>query len=159
GELVLAPDHWLHLLLNEQPNPHQTPVEYIEQQMLNLLIDGNYYDRIIRFGDRVTALWPMAAPQMEIDYPHGATRPIFKFMSDDGGIKDYDWDSVLQVKLFGNSLKGLSPLGFARSTVENAWHLQNNSTRLAEAGNKPGGTLMIDRVLKPDQRTAVRENF
>jgi HK97 family phage portal protein len=143
--------------LLKTPNPLQTPLEFFEQITLNLLIDGNAYCVIARVGTRVVALYPLAAAQVEIDARDGAF--VYVYTNPRGERVVYDARDILHVKLFGNGLKGLSPLGYAARAIAGAWALQENATNLAAAGNKPGGTLMVDRVLKPEQREAVRANF
>jgi HK97 family phage portal protein len=144
-------------LLTRSPNPLQTPLEFVEQIVLNLLLDGNAYCVIARIGGKVAALYPLAASQVDVEARNGSF--VYHYTNPSGGKITYDAASILHVKLFGNGLKGLSPLGYASRAIENAWALQENSLKLAQAGNKPGGTLMVDRVLKPEQREAVRANF
>jgi HK97 family phage portal protein len=125
--------------------------------VLNLLIDGNAYCVKARIGERVVALYPLAASQVEIEAKRGAFEYIYT--NPFGEKIRYTAEDILHVKLFGNGLKGLSPLGYAARSITEAWALQESATKLAAAGNKPGGTLMVDRVLKPEQREAVRANF
>jgi HK97 family phage portal protein len=150
-------DHWIVPLLTVAPNPLQTPLEFFEQLILNLLLDGNAYALKARVGDRVVALYPLAASQVDVIADERGIRYVYR--NPEGRQIVYAAADVVHVKLFGNGLKGLSPLGYASRAIENAWALQENATKLAQAGNKPGGTLMVDRVLKPDQREAVRQNF
>jgi len=152
-------NHPLWTLLHDAPNPLQTRVEWLEQQMLNILIDGNCYDRIVRVGSRPLALYPMAAPQVEVSIDPDSGGMRFSFSRGDGTTQTFNGEDVAQVRLFSNGLKGLSPMGYARQTLTNAMQLQDNANSFAQKGNKPSGVLMIDHVLKPEQREAVRTNF
>jgi HK97 family phage portal protein len=150
--------HPLSYVLNVAPNDRMTPVELLESWGMNLAIDGNCYSRIIRDGrGDCIALTPKAAQQMEIDEKKDGD---FRYFYARGGetIK-YTPPQILHTRLMGNGLKGLSPLGYARRSVANALSLGNNALRFNQKGGKPAGVLMIDHVLKPEQRAAVRQNF
>jgi HK97 family phage portal protein len=151
-------DHPLGYVLNVAPNDRMTNVELLESWGMNLAIDGNCYSRIIRDGKGdCIALQPKAAQQMEIkEYEDGSYDYAYTF----GGERiRYKPEQIIQSRLMGNGLKGLSPLGYARRAVANAMALNDNALRFNQKGGKPAGVLMIDHVLKPEQRTAVRNNF
>lgn len=150
-------DHPASVVL-QRPNRTQTRVEWLEQQMLNILTDGNCYDVPVRIGGRIMAIHPLAAAQVDVDLaPNGGIK--YTFHPETGGVRTYTDEEVMQVRLFGNSLKGLSPLGYARTTLAAAAQLQQNGANLAAKGNKPSGILMVDHVFKPGQRDAIRESF
>jgi HK97 family phage portal protein len=151
-------DHPLGYVLNVAPNDRCTPVELLESWGMNLAMDGNCYSRIIRDGrGEVIALDPKASQQMEIIEDHdGAYRYEYRR---GGETIVYQPDQIMQSRLMGNGLKGLSPLGYARRAIANSLALQDNALRFNQKGGKPSGVLMIDHVLKPDQRSAVRQNF
>jgi HK97 family phage portal protein len=151
-------DHPLYDLLHNAPNPLQTRVEWLEQQMLNMLIDGNCYDKITRAGQRIIALYPLAANQTDVALSSNGLVQ-YSYTPDGGRPMTLTRDEVMQTRLFSNGLKGLSPLGYARATLANARQLQENSINFAAKGNKPSGVLMVDHALKKEQREAVRENF
>lgn len=154
----LVRDHPLNYVLNVAPNDRMTNVELLESWGMNLAIDGNCYDRVIRdaSGDCI-ALIPRASQQMEIIEDKDGT---YRYKYATGGEQIvYTPAQVFQSRLMGNGLKGLSPLGYARRTIASALALQDNALRFNQKGGKPAGVLMIDHVLKPEQRTAVRQNF
>lgn len=151
-------DHPLGYLLNVSPNDRQTPVELLEAWGMNLAMDGNCYSRIVRDGrGECIALQPKASQQMEIDEDDNGN---YRYLYGRGGERTkYTREQILQTRLMGNGLKGLSPLGYARRAIANSLALSSNALRFNEKGGKPSGVLMIDHVLKPEQRAAVRSNF
>ncbi|TCK37980.1 HK97 family phage portal protein [Paraburkholderia sp. BL8N3] len=154
----LVRSHPLNYVLNVAPNDRMTNVELLEAWGMNLAIDGNCYDRVIRDGaGDCIALIPRASQQMEVlEDKDGSYKYTYTF----GGEQiTYQPPQIFHSRILGNGLKGLSPLGYARRTIGNALAVQDNAMRFNQKGGKPAGVLMIDHVLKPEQRQAVRENF
>lgn len=154
----LVRDHPLNYVLNVAPNDRMTNVELLESWGMNLALDGNCYDRVIRDGaGDVIALIPRAAQQMEIIEDKDGT---YEYKYAFGGEQiTYQPSQIFHSRIMGNGLKGLSPLGYARRSIANALAVQDNAMRFNQKGGKPAGVLMIDHVLKPEQRDAVRKNF
>jgi HK97 family phage portal protein len=68
-------------------------------------------------------------------------------------------DSVLHIKEIGNGNIGFARLDYMRATTTEAANAQKEASKLFANGGKPTGILMIDRVLKDDQRKAIKANF
>ncbi|ACC72550.1 phage portal protein [Paraburkholderia phymatum] len=154
----LVQSHPLNYVLNTAPNDRNTPVELLESFGMNLAIDGNCYARIIRDGSGdVISLMPRASQQTTLI--ENTDNTYFYKYSTGGEQITYQPPQMFHSRLMGNGLKGLSPLGYARRSIANALALQNNALRFNAKGGKPAGVLMIDHVLKPEQREAVRNNF
>src|SRR5690606_20831698 len=68
-------------------------------------------------------------------------------------------ESVWHVKLPGNGVIGKSPLAFGRNIIGIAQAAEDTVTKIYANGGKPSGVLSFDRLLTPEQRTAVRANF
>lgn len=158
GNKIIARDAPLYQLLHDSPNWRMTPFEFWRAMMLNHDLRGNAYARIDRnvHGSAV-ALWPMPADQ------------VVPFVLDDGSMA-YQYyingdvavlaeRSVLHLKNLGNGTTGLSKLEFMRATTTELAKAQQNATRLFGDSGKPTGVLMVDRVLKPEQRDAIRAEF
>lgn len=159
GQKELARLSRLYGLLHDAPNPRMTPMEFWRAMVMSHDLRGAGYariDRDERTGE-ATALWPMAYDQ---------TRPIV--LPDGSMVYEYRLDSnvailseqnVLVIKGLGNGTTGLDKLAFMRPTTDEAAKAQTSASRIFGNGGKPTGVLMLDRVLKPDQRTALRERF
>lgn len=144
-------------LLNYQPNRYQTRTEFFETLTLNLVTTGNSYCAIERAGERIVSLIPLMSSQMEVDIIEGAK--VYRYYTPQGSVRVYAEESIWHVKLFGNGIVGLSPLGYARQSLGIAIATGDRASQLAASGGKTNGILMIDKVLTPEQRTAVRKNF
>ena len=66
---------------------------------------------------------------------------------------------VLHIKEIGNGNIGFARLDYMRATTTEAANAQKEASKLFANGGKPTGILMIDRVLKDDQRKAIKANF
>jgi HK97 family phage portal protein len=154
----LVRDHPLNYVLNIAPNDRTTNVELLESWGMNLAIDGNCYSRVIRDGKGdCIALIPRASQQMDVIENKDST---YHYEYAWGGEKIiYQPPQMLHSRIMGNGLKGLSPLAYARRCIANSMAISDNALRFNRKGGKPAGVLMIDRVLNPEQRTAVRTNF
>lgn len=158
GHRDLARGTRLFSLLHDSPNARMTPMEFWRAMILNLDLRGRAYARIDRAADgEAVALWPMPADQVEsFVLPDGAMAYAYRVGND---VAILAAENVLHLKGLGNGTEGLSKLEFMRATVHEAASAQGAASRLFTNGGKPTGVLMIDQVLKPDQRKAVAERF
>jgi HK97 family phage portal protein len=154
---VDAPDHWFNQLMQGKVNQYQTRVEFFETMMLNLVLHGNCYARITRLGGQVRSLMPLMAGQMETRLlPDGSVVHLY---TDGANIDVLSSESVWHVKLYGNGIIGKSPLAYARNIVGIAQATETAVSKIYQNGGKPSGTLSTDRLLTPEQRDIVRQNF
>lgn len=158
GQKELARASRLYALLHESPNSRMTPLEFWRAMVMNHDLRGNAYARIDRDDTgEALALWPMPADQVRA------------FVLDDGAmVYEYRLDgatailaaeNVLHLKNLGNGTIGLSKLEFMRATTDEAAKAQTAAARLFGNGGKPTGVLMVDTVLKPEQRAQIQERF
>jgi HK97 family phage portal protein len=158
GKRDLARGTRLFDLLHGSPNRRMTPYECWQALILNLDLRGRAYARIDRAPDgEALALWPMPSDQVEsFVLPDGSMAYAYRIGADVAVLAE---QNVLHLKGLGNGTEGLAKLEFMRATVHEAAAAQGAASRLFTNGGKPTGVLMIDQVLKPDQRTAVKERF
>lgn len=146
-------------VLNYQPNRYQTRNEFFETVMLNLVTTGNSYCAIERdSGNNVVSLLPLMSSQMEVNLLEDGEK-VYEYTTENHNKRVYSERSVWHLKLFGNGLIGLSPLGYARKSLGIAIASDDRASKLAASGGKTNGMLTIDKVLTPEQREAVRKNF
>lgn len=149
--------HPLWYLLNTKPNRYQNKVEFWETVMLNLVTSGNAYISIERIGNRIVSLIPLMSTQMSTE------------LLDDGDIvhtyysgtttRVYSGQSVWHIKLFGNGVIGLSPLAHARQSLGISIASENRLGSIYRNGGKPTGILMVDKLLRPEQREQIRRSM
>lgn len=138
-------------------NQYQTRFEFMETMMLNLVMRGNCYALKQYSGTRLVGLLPLMASQVETRLLLDGT--VIHVYYGDKDIKVYSSDSIWHVRLFGNGIVGLSPLGYARNTIGIALAGERRASEIFNNGGKPSGVLMIDKLLTADQREQVRREF
>jgi len=158
GQKAQARGSRLYSLLHESPNPRMTPMEFWRALMMNHDLRGNAYARIDRAEDgEPVALWPMPADQVEpAVLPDGEM--VYKYVIGND-VAMLAGESVLHLKGLGNGTIGLAKLDYMRATTDEAAKAQASASRIFGNGGKPTGVLMVDNVLKPDQRKALQERF
>lgn len=158
GMKDLARGTSLYQLLHDSPNQRMTPFEFWRAMMLNHDLRGNAYARIERnAAGEAIALWPMPADQTtEILLPDGSM--VYQYLVQQG-MAIYAAENVLHLKGLGNGTSGLAKLEFMRATTDESAKAQTSASKIFGNGGKPTGVLMIDHVLKADQRAALQERF
>jgi HK97 family phage portal protein len=158
GRRELAREHALWQLLNKRPNQRMTRVEFWECMMLNLVLRGNAYARFDRnHAGKVIAMWPVAADQVQLQIQDdGSLLYGYRIEQNLAVVAE---ENMLHLKLFGNGTQGLSVLEYARTSLGLAHGGEQHARRLFSEGGKPTGVLMVDHVLSPEQREAVKKNF
>lgn len=154
---TVAKEHPLYRVLTRRPNRYQTRVEFWESMALNLAISGNAYAIIQRLGDKIIGLLPLSSTQVETSLL--ADGSVVHSHTDGVNVKVYGEASMWHIKLFGNGVIGLSPMGYARNSIGIAIAADNRVTKIFSNGAKPSGVLTIDKTLSPDQRAQVRKSF
>lgn len=144
-------------LLSDKPNRYQTGVEFFETMVMQWVLHGNAYAKITRSGDRVIALLPLMSQQMTVQLDDKGN--VLYQYTDGKDIAYYAPESIWHLKLMGNGVIGLSPLDYARNSIGIAISAEDRVSTIANNGFKPAGVLTIDKVLKPEQRAAIRQNF
>lgn len=158
GRRELARDQLLYQILHDSPNSRMTPIEFWVAMLLNLILRGNAYARIERGANgEAFALWPMPADQVEMRVlDDGSTVYLYRI---DSNVVVLAESNVLHIKEIGNGTIGLARLDYMRATTTEAVNSQVSASKLFASGGKPTGILMVDSVLKKDQRDAIRANF
>jgi len=151
--------HDLSTLLNGSPNRYQTRNEFFETMTINLLLHGNAYARVARAADgRIVSLMPLMAAQMEVDLGLNGDK-IYRY-NDGQNVFFIAQENIWHVMLMpSNAIIGLSPIYYGARTMGIAIAAEDRVSILAENGFKPTGVLMIDKLLKEDQRAQIREQF
>ena len=158
GRRELFRDSMLWSLLHDSPNGRMTTSEFFTAILLNLLLRGNAYARIQRneLGEP-EALWPMPADQVEQAILEDGTI-VYQYRIDND-VAVLAAENVWHVKEMGNGLTGLSRLDYMRSTMGESINSQRAANKLFSNGGKPTGVLMVDHVLKPEQRLQLQQSF
>ena len=159
GQKVLARTSRLYGLLHDSPNSRMTPVDFWRAMMVNHDLRGNAYARIDRdpaTGEAI-ALWPMPADQVEqVVLDDGEVIYAYRIEDDLAILAEAN---VLHLRNLGNGTSGFKKLEFMRSTTDESAKAQESASKIFGNGGKPTGVLMVDSVLKPEQRAKIKESF
>jgi HK97 family phage portal protein len=159
GRRTLARQSRLWTLLHESPNQRMTPYEFWVAMLLNHDLRGNAYariDRDPRTGEAIS-LWPMSADQVELAVlDDGSVVYQYRIENDLVFLAE---ENVLHLKDLGNGTVGLPRLDYMRATTSEAKSAQTQSHRLFAVAGKPTGVLMVDQLLKDEQRKKIQERF
>jgi HK97 family phage portal protein len=158
GQRELARGERLYQLLHDSPNSRMTPMEFWRAMMLNHDLRGNAYARVDRDArGEPLALWPMPADQVApYVLDDGAMAYTYTIGNNIAILAD---ENVLHLKNLGNGTVGLAKLEFMRATIDEAARAQTSASKIFGNGGKPTGLLMIDKVLKAEQRKTLLERF
>lgn len=158
GALKRIFEHPLQQLLSKKPNRYQTNVEFFETLVYQLALHGNSYHRIDRNqSGEIISLMPYMTPQVVLKLDD---RGDITYQYQTGtGVGVFSEETIWHNKLFGNGVIGLSPLDYARNSIGVAISGEDRVNKMANNNFKPSGILMLDKVLKPEQREQIRKEF
>jgi HK97 family phage portal protein len=158
GTRILDNEHQLAQLFKNKPNRYQNRVEFFETMTMQLCLHGNAYAHIQRgTGGKVVSLLPLMAEQMEVNLLTDGSL-VYRYNAG-ADLAVYAPESIWHLKLMSNGIVGLSPLSYARNSVGIGIASEDRVKALASNGFKPTGVLTIDKLLKPEQREQIRNQF
>lgn len=144
--------------LNYQPNRYQTRTEFIETLMMNLVTSGNAYIELKRTPRGVSSYSPLMSNQMQVKLLKNG-EISYEYNDFNSEKRTISPKNMWHIKLFGNSVVGMSPLGYAAQSLGISIATDKRVGKLAANGGKTSGILTVDRVLTDQQRAAVRQNM
>lgn len=157
GMRVPARGSSLWTLLHSSPNQRMTSSEFWVAMLMNLSLRNNAYARIERRPNgEAWALIPMPADQVQVEVVGGSAVYFFRLDNDIMALAE---ENVLHIKGVGNGTIGLNRLDYMRATTGEVANSTAAANKLFASNGKPTGVLMVDNVLSPDQRTAIKANF
>lgn len=158
GQKKLARDSLLYSLLHDSPNSRMTPMDFWRVMMLNYDLRGNAYARIDRNSrGEAVSLWPMPADQVEVNVlDDGSVVYLYRVGDNLAALAE---QNVLHLKNLGNGTIGFAKLEFMRTSTDEISKAQQSASKIFGSGGKPTGVLMVDGVLKKEQRDAIRASF
>lgn len=158
GHKVINRETLLWKVLHETPNRIHTQMEFWQFLVMNYILRGNAYARLVRNAKKeVIEMWPLASDQVEVKVLPDMT-VIYEYTYD-GKVAIYAADSIFHWRDKGNGIVGMSRLDFMRSTVGLAIDAQNHTRKIFKKAGKRPGVFMIDKLLTDTQRQKIRENY
>ena len=158
GNRSAAKNTILYRILHDRPNRVQTAIQFWSQMILNLVLRGNAYARIVRNNrGELISLYPLSSDQVETIVAEDG-RKLHAYYYDNGTLIYEDRD-ILHIYGMGNGMVGLSALDYMRSSVGLAVNAQNHISKTYKKNARRPGILMSDNVLSKEQREALKANF
>lgn len=155
NQQALKSRHYLTDLLHIRPNRYMKPRDFRLAMTVQMALWNNAYAEIVRQGDRVVALMPLRPGRMT------------PFMTNDGslvyhyqvesGVKVYAQESILHLKgITADGVVGLERNNYSREALGLAASADVFAARQFANGGRPGGVLMLDKILTSPQREQLR---
>lgn len=158
GSKIIDKQYPLWRVLAHTPNAYQTSTEFFESLMMNLVSSGNFYGEKIIFGPRISGINPLMSSQMKVKINQDKS-VTYEYTDEEGITRVIPRKNIWHVKIFGNSIVGMSPIRYAARSLGVSIAADNRVEKLAENGGKPSGVLKIDKLLTDTQREALRKNM
>jgi HK97 family phage portal protein len=158
GRRRAARDHWLYVLVHDQPNANMTAVEFWEAVIAQICLWGNAYCLKSFSGGRLVSLDPLNPDQMKV-MTNEFGDLVYKYATK-GGVVTYTEREIFHIKGFGiDGLIGLSPISYARNSLGAAMSADEASGKLFANGMRVGGAISFPAVLTKTQRQEIREGM
>tara|TARA_R100000951_G_scaffold90032_2_gene78191 strand:- start:10720 stop:11952 length:1233 start_codon:yes stop_codon:yes gene_type:complete len=148
----------LSTLLGVAPNTTDTPCEFKETMLLNLMTNGNAYAEVARnTRGELISLEPLSAGQTVVT--RTPTGVIYEYVSVSGEVRKIPNHNICHWRLMGNGVVGLNPIEYAAGTISNQLASEDFASRYFQSGAKPSGVLSTDMVMTDDQYAQVMGRF
>lgn len=164
GESVrnVEPSHPIARLFTREPNPRQTPFEFMEQMTAACLLRGNAFAEVVR--DRrgaPTELWPLSPDNVSVLRITGSRKIAFQVSDPDtGGTRRLLADEILHLKdRSDDGVVGKSRLQRARETLGTANAAEKFAANAFRNGASLAGVLSHPGELGDAPSRRVQEQF
>jgi HK97 family phage portal protein len=161
GHGEIFKEHPLYRLLHDRPNMDMTSVEFWEATTAHILLWGNAYVGITRFGPRIVALTPMRPDRVSLRIePNGAWTYVYTWNGKTTYLSEAD---VLHIKGFSlDGYFGLSAIEVGRNGLGSVRAAEKASAAVFRNGMRPSGVAKAKEYLTQPQREQARamiENY
>lgn len=160
-------NHPLYALLHDSPHFDYTAVEFWEGVAASLCVAGNSYAEKLYISPRsasnpypkIVALKPLSADSTEVFRRKNGAR-AYRFHSPGVMAREIAEEDMFHVRGFGNGGdEGLSPISYARHTLNGYRASQAASAKLYSGGMRHEGVLKMAAGLDAAQRTQAKTNI
>lgn len=155
-----APEHPLYKLLHDQPNEHQTALEFRELLQRHVLLRGNGYAEIVWKGDgSPEALLPLHPERVTILRTQRGGL-LYEVTDENGRTRRLLPGEVLHLRYHSDEgILGRSPVTVARETVGLALAERAHGAAMFANGTRLSGIIQSPGPLTKEQVEALREQW
>jgi HK97 family phage portal protein len=156
-----ATEHPLYAILKHRPNDYQGAYKFRSHMQAQVLLHGNSYARVIRRGDRVVRLIPLASqsvtPKLDL-----AFQVSYEVRSEGGSSVTLPARDVLHLSDLpddAHGLLGISRVKKAQEAIGLALQAERAAARLFTNGVMAGGALQFDKKLNTQQIQQISDSL
>lgn len=155
-----APEHPLHELLHDCPNPDMSAADYRMSQTAQLALWGNCYSRIAKSTTgKIVALWPLQSKSMRRTSTPGG-ESIYTYTAGGNSGEKFKASDILHVRTLSfNGMDGISPIAQMKNPVGLAMALEEFAGRFFGNGAIPAIALEHPARLGPEAVRNIRESW
>ena len=155
-----AKDHPLYRVLHDQPNEHQTALEFREMMQAMVLLRGNAHAEIGRGADgQVISLTPLLNDRVStLQLSNG--RMAYDVSDGKGAVRRLLQEEVFHLRhRSDNGLVGVAPITASRETVQLALAEREHGTATFNNGARLSGILKFPQKLSKEQSDQLRNSW
>lgn len=163
GIKVLAKNHPLYDIFTYQPNPNDTPAEFKEKILTDLILHGNAFCKIVRFGNKISELWRI--PFSSMDCKLMSDSSIQYIWKNDNGTEEtaYSTDPnprIWHIKLFStDNVMGISPIDQLKDLFDEAGMIDQFWTHYIQNGCSLSGLIKSAEPIEVEHFDAVKKKI
>ncbi|WP_428719130.1 phage portal protein [Undibacterium curvum] len=159
GTRKTAANHPLYEILHNQPNADMSAVTFWETVLASMLLWGAAYIEIRRSGSRIIALDFLLPSNMTPPKRNRDGEIEFWYTDPGGQRRQIPESDMMHIPAFStNGVSGISPIAYGANIFGAAMAADQTSAETFKDAMRSPGLVMMDSVLKPDQREDIRKH-
>lgn len=167
GNRVKAKEHSLYNLLNNNPNPEATTMQWRETMITNINLRGNHFSQIIRNRrNEIVSIWGLDTSRIEAKRLQ-STGEIVYIYNYDMNINAqnpkkavFKFDEILHIAgLSLDGICGISPIAYTRESIGLSIAMEEFGARYFKNGANASGAFSIQGELTDTAFERMREGF
>jgi HK97 family phage portal protein len=155
-----ATDHPLYSVLHDQPNEHQTALEFREWMQAAVLLRGNAYAKIIRgYDGQVRELLPMSPDRVTL--LRVGDKLGYDYTDYQGKVERLLAAEVLHLRHRSgdDGILGVSPIAAAKGVIELALSERDHGVNTFKNSTRLGGILKMPGKLNTEQKRNLSDSW
>lgn len=145
-------------LLKKRPNHFMRPAQLVRMSIMHVMLRGNFYAIKAKAVNRhTTALVPIM-PDLVTPKQSATGEITYVYNRPNGNPITFQRDEILHLWLYSmDGVKGMTPIDYAKSTIEGALAQEGASNTIFKNGLRAGGLLSTEKELGKTGRANIRE--
>jgi HK97 family phage portal protein len=154
-----ATDHPLFRLLHRSPNGWQSSYDWRDMAMMHLTGRGDHFALKNVVRGRVEEILPIHPDRVTVTQRDDLSL-LYEVRTKNGQIKSYSQDEIFHVRGPSlNGIRGMTPIGYARESIDLSVRMKGFSSRFYRNSAKPGIILTHPGELSNPARERIQEAF